>query len=177
VLPCSVRGEIWYLKVSLLPGQPVKCERCGRRVEARRACPGCGAVNKYRGVKGNRPAAIFGADELPGAEMALFVEGEFDALIAWQELNDVIPVCTLGSATNRPDLATWGAYLAPLGLILAAYDADEAGRAGLSALQELSEHVRPVPLPAGAKDINDFVLKGGELWPWLKAALGPGMED
>jgi hypothetical protein len=167
-------GEVWYLKVALLPGDLVKCQGCGERAPARQACPKCGAHNKYRGVKGNRTAAIFGADDLAGAPMALFVEGEFDAMIAWQELRDVIAVCTLGSAATRPDLATWGAYLLPVERIYAAYDADEAGQKGLAALKHLSERVRACPLPAGAKDINDYVLKGGELWPWLKALLEAG---
>lgn len=171
VIPCRVFKEIWYIKVALLPNQRVRCLGCKEETLARQPCPRCGTVNKYRGVKGNRPAAIFGAEDLEGAEMALFVEGEFDAMIAWQELRDVIAVCTLGSATNRPDLATWGPFLIPLRLILATYDADEAGKAGAAALAALSGAVRPCPLPPGAKDINDFYLSGGQLWPWLKAAL------
>ena len=67
--------------------------------------------------------------------------------------------------------------MAPLSLVLAAYDNDEAGQRGARALQALSERVRLVGLPssdpamAGAKDITDFVLQGGELWPWLKGEL------
>jgi DNA primase len=176
LIPCLALGQIWYLKVALLPGERVRCEKCRQPATARQPCPQCGALNKYRGVKGNRPAAIFGADDLVGVDLALFVEGEFDAMIAWQELRDVISVCTLGSATNQPDLATWGAYMAPLRLVLAAYDADEAGQRGARALQALSERVRLVGPPAGdpsnvVKDITDFVLQGGELWPWLKVEL------
>jgi DNA primase len=170
----GLEPEIWYLKLSLLPDDAVKCQDCSAQAAAHQACPKCEAVNKYRGVKGNRTAAIFGAEELRGAALALFVEGEFDAMIAWQELNDVIAVCTLGSAANRPDLATWGPYLLPLERILAVYDADRAGQAGLSALQGLSERVQPVSLPAGAKDINEYVLQGGKLWPWLKARMKSG---
>lgn len=171
LIPCVVHAEIWYLKIALLPGDRVKCQGCRQQVPARRPCPHCGTINKYRGVKGNRPAAIYGADELLGAWGALFVEGEFDALVAWQELQDVIAVCTLGSATNRPDLATWGSYLLPLQVILAAYDADPAGQQGLTALQELADKVLPLDLPGKVKDLNDYVTAGGELWPWLKAAL------
>ena len=189
LIPCLARGEVWYLKIALLPGDKVRCEKCRNPALARQPCPSCGTLNKYRGVKGNRPAAIFGSDDLPGVEMALFVEGEFDAMIAWQELSDVITVCTLGSATNRPDLATWGAYLAPLEWVLAAYDSDAAGQRGAQALMALSERVRLCPLPAAPaagdppadkghgihgqrpKDINEYVLSGGQLWPWLKGIL------
>jgi DNA primase len=177
LIPCQALGQVWYLKVALLPGQRVRCEKCRKPAAARQPCPQCGALNKYRGVKGNRSAAIFGADDLVGVDLALFVEGEFDAMLAWQELRDVISVCTLGSATNQPDLATWGPYLAPLRLVLAAYDADEAGQRGGRALQALSERVRLIGPPASdpaepaVKDITDFVLQGGELWPWLKGEL------
>jgi DNA primase len=177
LIPCMALGQVWYLKIALLPGERVRCEKCRQPAMARQPCPQCGALNKYRGVKGNRPAAIFGADDLVGVDLALFVEGEFDAMVAWQELRDVISVCTLGSATNQPDLATWGASMAPLRLVLAAYDADEAGQRGARSLQALSERVRLVGLPAGdpdkgpVKDINDFVLQGGDLWPWLKGEL------
>ena len=171
LIPCLALDEIWYLKIALLPGELIKCPTCSQQAAARKPCPKCGSVTKYRGVKGNRTAAIYGADELVGAQIALFVEGEFDAMIAWQELRDVLAVCTLGSAGNRPDLATWGPYLLPLELILAAYDADAAGQKGLQALQALSERVQQLALPPGVKDINDFVLQGGELWPWVKPVL------
>lgn len=171
LLPCLAAEQVWYLKVALLPGDPVRCQGCRQTVPARQACPHCGVVNKYRGVKGNRTAALYGADDLPGAWAALFVEGELDALTAWQSLRDVVAVCTLGSAGNQPDLATWGAYLLPLEAILAVYDADAAGQRGLLALQELAEKTHVLSLPPGAKDLNEYAVGGGDLWPWLKSEL------
>ncbi len=171
LIPCRVAGEIWYLKIALLPGELVRCERCGKDAQARRPCPACGAVNKYRGVRGNRPAALYMADDLLGARLVLLVEGEFDALAAWQELRDVAAVCTLGSATNRPDLAVWGPYLMGVETLLAAYDADQAGERGAQVLQALSEKVRFCPPPEGYKDLNDYYQAGGDLWAWLKGHL------
>jgi DNA primase len=171
LLPGQAGDQVWYLKVALLPGDPVRCQGCGQNVPARQPCPFCGTVSKYRGVKGNRPAALFGADDLPGAWAALFVEGEMDALTAWQALRDVVAVCTLGSASNQPDLATWGAYLLPLEAILAVYDADQAGQRGLLALQALAEKTHALALPSGVKDLNEYVVGGGDLWPWLKGEL------
>lgn len=167
VIPCSVGGEYWYIKIRLLPGVPCRCNECGAVLPTPGDCHRCGQSNKYRGVKGNRPAAIFNADAMAGAEMALFCEGEFDAMIAHQDLNDVIPCVTMGSATNRPDLATWGRYLLPLRYILAAYDTDQAGKAGAAGLAALSKRVKRVELPEGYKDINEYRQAGGELWPWL----------
>lgn len=166
VIPCNVGGEYWYIKIRLLPGVPCRCE-CGAVLPNPGDCQRCGENNKYRGVKGNRPAAIFNADAMAGADMALFCEGEFDAMIAHQELNDVLPCVTMGSATNRPDLATWGRYLLPLRYILAAYDTDQAGKNGAQAMAALSKRVKPVDLPAGTKDINEFYQAGGDLWQWL----------
>lgn len=170
VIPC-IAGEVWYLKIVLLPGELVKCEKCRKEIPAREPCPSCGTINKYRGVKGNRTAAIFNAGDLVGAELALFVEGEIDAMTAWQEIGDVLPVVTLGASNNRIDLATWGVYLISLRYMLATYDPDPAGRAGFSYLAELSNRVRACPLPEGVKDVNDYHQAGGDLWQWLKPNL------
>jgi DNA primase len=147
VIPCLVRGEVWYLKIRL-PAKP--------------------GEKKYTCVKGSRPAAIFGADDLLDSSIALFCEGEFDAMIASQEIGKLIPCVTLGgSATNRLDLATWGAYLLGLRDILVCYDADPEGEQGSKALLDLSDRVKTCPLPDGHKDINDFYLSGGNLELWL----------
>lgn len=166
VIPCEVQGTIWYIKTRLMPGIPCKCS-CGAVMDSPGDCHTCGINNKYRGVKGNRPAAIYNADSLAGADMALICEGEFDCMIAHQELNDVIPCLTMGSSTNRPDLATWGVYLLPLARILAVYDTDDAGAAGAKALADLSNRVIRITLPAGIKDINEYHQAGGNLWDWI----------
>ncbi len=171
VIPCITGGQVWYLKIALLPGQPIRCPRCGAAAAARQPCPNCGLVSKYRGVSGNRTAAIFGGDQLLGALEALFVEGEFDALIAWQTLAGELPVCTVGSASNRLDLATWGAYLLTLERLYAVYDPDAAGESGRRWLEGLSERTRPLRLPPGVKDVNDLILQGGDLAGWLRAQL------
>lgn len=170
VIPCLAAGEIWYLKIRLLPGVPVKCQACQAVLPGPGRCS-CGADNRYRGIKGNRPAAIYNADSLAGADLALFCEGEFDAMLASQHLGDVLACVTLGSATNRPDLASWGHYLIGLRVILAAYDADNAGSAGAAALAGLSPRITRIDPPEGAKDLAEFAQGGGDLWTWLKPIL------
>lgn len=173
VIPCMTIREVWYLKICLLPGDPVTCTKCKNPAKARQACPTCGEVNKYRGVKGNRTAAIYNADDLLGADLALFCEGEFDSMIAWQDLQGRgLAVCTMGAADNMPDLATWGAYLVNLRAILTAYDNDQAGKKGAARLAELSTRVKPCPLPDRAHDINDYYLRPGvNLWDWIEPEL------
>ena len=147
LIPCVVAGEVWYLKLRLA------------------ALPG---GQKYTQVEGSRPKAIYNADALAGANMALFCEGEFDCMIATQEFGEVMPTVTLGSATNLPDLATWGPYLLPLRRVLITYDDDQAGDKGASTLAKLlGKRVKLAPLPRGTKDMNDFFLSGSDVLAWI----------
>jgi DNA primase len=149
VIPCLAAGELWYLKIRTNKNKPGE---------------------KYTGVKGNRTAAIYGADDLRGADMALFCEGEFDCMLANQEIGDVITAVTFGSATNMPDLATWGMYLLPITSALLAYDTDRAGQeGGRKVLELLGERAKLALLPEGDwKDITEFHQAGGDLWQWVR---------
>jgi len=151
-IPGIVKNKIWYIKIR-------KAVRPGEQ--------------KYTMVKGSRPAAIYNADWLIGSDIALFCEGEFDCMIAHQELNDVIPCVTLGGVTSTPDLATWGAYIIPLKKIISCYDNDDAGSDGAKRLAELAgDRVANIKIPDG-KDINDLYLSGSDLFDWLK----PGIKE
>jgi len=152
-IPCTVNGEVWYVKIRLPSTKPEE--------------------EKYICVPGSKTAAIYNADKLRGCDAALFVEGEFDVLIAHQTFYDLVPCVSLGSATNTPDLASWGAYLLPLKTILSCYDADKAGEAGAEMLSNLAgERVKLAPLPSGNwKDINDFYKAGGDLRSWVMSYL------
>jgi DNA primase len=150
VIPATVAGALWYVKIRRPTGSP-----------------------KYTQPRGGRPA-LFNADNLSGAELVLLAEGEFDCILADQELGDVAGVATLGSATNHLDLTTWGGYLLPARAILAAYDVDQAGASGAAALVALSARIHPVRVPAlraGDKDLTDYHQAGGDLWQWLKWQL------
>jgi DNA primase len=143
VIPCIVANHVWYIKI--------RTNSNNHKM-------------KYRGIKGNRTAAIFNADELRPHRIelmgendydhittypteALFCEGEFDCMIASQELGGVIPIVTFGAANNTPDLATWGPYLLGINTILSTYDNDEAGQKGSSYLAKLSNRVHNCQLP------------------------------
>ena len=178
IIPCIVRNEIWYLKVRYIPGIPIKC-KCGAILASPGDCPKCGELNKYAGVKGNKPAALFNADSIPGRNAALFCEGEFDCMLAHQQLHSFssdgigLPCVTAGSSTNRLDLAAWGSYLTGLETILTAYDSDNAGEKGSRYMETISNKTRRVELPKGIKDINDLYLNGNDLYRWIQPYLPP----
>jgi hypothetical protein len=151
-IPCSVGGVLWYCKIRTSSNEPSE---------------------KYKHVTGSKPLAIYGADDLIPGQPALFLEGEFDCMIAHQELKDVIPAMTFGSCKNLPDLRTWGAYLLPVSAALVTYDNDQPGEEGAQhAMDLLGRRGKTAPLPAGDwKDITDFYLAGGDLWAWIKPYL------
>jgi DNA primase len=131
------------------------------------------AQPKYIIVRGGQPA-LFGADNFSAADLILLTEGEFDALLTWQEVGDLVTVGTFGSATNTLISRQWDRQLDAARLILVAFDQDEAGEKGAGKLvaQYPNSYSLSVPrLSPLDKDITDFYLSGGELRSWLLSAL------
>lgn len=150
VIPWLIDGALWAVNMRRPAGNP-----------------------KYYKIAGSQ-SALFNADGLRGADLLLLTEGEFDCMIAAQEMGDVCGVATLGSASKKLDLTTWGVALLGPTAILAAYDPDAAGGKGAAALAALTERVHPVRVPrlrAGDKDLNDYHRAGGDLWEWLRYHL------
>jgi DNA primase len=146
LIPWCADGVLWGLKV-------------------RRSAP----PPKYTQVAGGSAGGLYGADNLAGRAAVLFVEGEFDALLATQEAGDLLAVVTLGSAVSTLH-RRWYTSLVTCRHLLVAYDADEAGRKGATRLRELTRRARLIQVPQG-KDITEFVLQGGDLREWLKTLL------
>jgi DNA primase len=142
-IPAYVGTNIWYVNIRRPTGEP-----------------------KYFKIRGSR-RALYGADNLVHQAYGLLVEGEIDCITADQEIGRLIGVATMGSATNRLDLAAWGAYLMCLEQVLVAYDADTAGEAGGAFLAGLGGKVRRVKLPGSSKDINAYHAAGGNLTGWI----------
>lgn len=120
---------------------------------------------KYVQIAGGSSHGLYGADCLPYHQLALFCEGEFDVLIARQEVGKWICPVSLGSASNRLPVR-WQAELSGCRSILVAYDNDEAGIKGAEHLLKISPRFRALKLPFG-KDISDFYLQGGDVYEWL----------
>ena len=104
---------------------------------------------------------------------ALIVEGEWDALIAWQELGWVANVISVGGAKQDPKPSA-AAELDGCPTWLIALHNDDAGNEGAKkwAIRSRGKSVRAL-LPPG-RDLNDLHL-GGSLMGWLRSeyeALG-----
>lgn len=173
VIPCEVGGALWYLKIRRVPGDMFACAGCRRTLTEPGECSHCGEDNpKYLQIRGGRPA-LFGADTMRGKSAAVLCEGELDALLLGQEAGDLAGVATLGSASNRADVADFAEYLLPVGRYLLAYDLDGAGANGAAALASLTRRARRVSVPAlpGVKDLTEFHKAGGNLRAWLAFEL------
>lgn len=134
-------------------------------VKVRRAC----GIPKYGQIAGGSTAGLFGADQLVGARIAMFCEGEFDALLAHQEAGSIVSVVTLGSAVNALS-AYWHDLLLSCQLVLVAYDHDQAGERGAQLLSTTSARFRTIQLPSG-NDISDFHVHGGDICRWVEHEL------
>jgi DNA primase len=158
-IPWYAAGELWQVKTRRLrPGQPyAQAEAVG--------------APKYISVTGGHPL-LFGADALAGHTVGVLTEGEFDAMLVAQEAGDLIGVATLGSAGKEVPTGALR-FLLPLGTILAAYDADDAGQRGAAKLLAMSARVRPVPVPNG-KDLTEFFRRGGDVRAWAVEAFYAG---
>lgn len=143
-IPCFVKNRLWYVKFRQLAALP-----------------------KYILLKGSKPAAIFNADRLVNSFPCLFVEGEFDCILSDQEFGDMLPVVTIGSATNQPDLAAWGIYLIRPDITYILPDNDEAGELAATTIARSSRNPILASLPdKGCKDITDYYQAGGNIGRW-----------
>lgn len=150
VLPWFAAGKLWQLKI-------------------RRPVTGTDQP-KYAAVRGGSPH-LFGTDALASRDILVLAEGEFDALLLWQEACDQVDVATLGSCSGTPsEDVLW--RLIRYRRVLLAYDMDAAGEGGASRLLSLSSRLRRIHLPHG-EDVTDFHLAGGSLRDWIRFHLTP----
>jgi len=181
VIPCFEYGDIWYLKIRLVPGDTFRCQGCKKDSTQPGRCE-CGKVNKYRGVAGNKPG-LFGAGTLNGSNTAIVCEGEFDAMQLWSAVNQLpAPWCnrtaviTTGASSHFIDPVTWGIFgnaaLMGINKFICIFDQDEAGEKAYQHMQSITPRAVRAHLPemqnAKIKDATDYVRAGGNLVAWLE---------
>jgi len=150
LIPCFAGGVLWYVKIRNIATQDKS--------------------KRYRGIKGGITAAIFNAESMLGHDRIIFCEGEFDAIIAAQNIE--LPAITFGGATTLPDIAMWGNFFSHVNEVLAAYDNDAAGQKGVEKLRTLfGRKVKRLSLEPYS-DVNEYYLSG-DFNEWLRANSFP----
>lgn len=134
--------------------------------------------DKYLMAKGSRRwwlyPGLIGWDDWPGP--VVIVEGEFDAMIANQELLGLLPVFTAGGASCRPELLREPHKLTRFSRLLIATDDDAAGHKCRDAWLDFSRRAVPVDLPGG-KDLSEAHAAGHDLRKWLfEVCAGLGID-
>lgn len=123
-------------------------------------------AQKYMAATGTDRRFPFPYSAVDPALPLLLLEGEFDAMLAWQELRGRCNVVTFGSASNKPDKVLVQSLLRCRDWLLC-FDNDDAGRE--AATEWLAMHgsrSRLALLPDGVKDLTDLVVRGGSLEQW-----------
>lgn len=143
-IPWLAIGDLWQVKIRRPAGEP-----------------------KYAGIAGGH-SLLFGADKLTGKDDLLLTEGEFDAMLAWQEARDLVDIATLGSCNATPKGRVLP-YLLPYRRLFICYDADNPGDEGAAKWNwtERAERIRLPRSEGEGKDITDFWKAGGNIRGWL----------
>jgi len=168
ILPARMQGVVWGIKIRLLPDHPFSCLACKACLTAPGCCPKCGKKNKYRQVAGSEPA-LYGADLCVGRRVCFGLEGEFDAMLAWQECADLGGVFTSTNGASKDWRAEWSLHLMDAEVVITLFDNDDAGAMGKAKLIGLGERIVPANVPHG-KDVTDYYIHGGPLYSWLAQA-------
>lgn len=168
VIPSYVAGQLWGIKIRLLPEHPFNCQVCGAVCQRPGACPACGKKNKYRQVKGSEPS-LFNADSLRGRRTLFFCEGEFDAMLLEQECYALGSAFTTTNGAGKDWRDGWTGYVLDAERIITLFDNDGAGARGTEKVlaQALGGRVSAAKVPTG-KDVTDYVVGGGNVYMWLR---------
>ncbi len=116
---------------------------------------------RYVQVFADRPTVYPGIEAIRPGLPLIAAEGELDALLLGQQLEDLAGVITPGSASDRPDRSARAA-MGRCDQWFAAHDADDAGDRAAAAWSDRATRVRP---PAG-KDWTDARMHGFDLRRW-----------
>ena len=152
VTPCETEGILWYIKIRHFSkdGEPTDKPKYLQPAGAR-----TGLYGRWNG----KPAL-------------LLTEGERDAMLAIQEIGDLVDVASFGGSTQVANgiPGRWLLHLLRYERIFAAYDSDAAGTEAVIDLVARSDRIERTFFPAG-NDLTDFHIAGGDLRVWIKFYL------
>ena len=129
-------------------------------------------------VKGGVQIMMFGLDKLRFDKPLLVCEGELDAMLAWQELNDggsgepLVDVVAFGGSKKVSNglPGRWVLRMLPYERVLVAYDGDMAGVEGAKALAAQCGRAEVLETVKG-RDLTDMFLAGVDLREWIGEVL------
>ena len=127
-------------------------------------------VEKYLSARGSTRIFPYPYAEVkyPSAPMVI-LEGEFDAMLAYQMLGDRFNVLTYAYSTADPG----GLYIPPGVLAVPKwfllFDNDAAGRQAVVRWHKLKPDAIPVPYPGKIKDFTDLVAHPKQYNDWVAA--------
>lgn len=124
-------------------------------------------ADKYKMISGSK-RVLFGTQYLNGLPDVVITEGEFDAILTWQEARGQVDVLTMGAAKGVPT-ETWLFYLLTGQRFYIATDNDPAGNEAARRWSELLGERSSRQFPPVGKDVTEFWQKGGDIRQWILA--------
>ncbi|MCK6581117.1 MAG: toprim domain-containing protein [Anaerolineae bacterium] len=179
VIPWDMNGVLWAVRVRSRVGALAKALNMSEdhfNYGSRRG----EVVDKYRSARGSRPSGVlYGAENIGEDRGILFFEGEFDALLAGQQLHGRTACVTFGSASNIPAVLPEHTQTQLRGHhpIYVAMDADAAGQNAAARLRHLLPDSLSLPLPPNCKDITEYAQAGGDIRAWFTHATTEHVPD
>jgi hypothetical protein len=169
LIPYHVSGALWAIRIRGIVGNLANYLDMPETVLADGS-----KAPKYVSLTGSKQSqTLFNADELSPARPVLFVEGEFDTMLAQQEFNRAgvdMAVVTLGSASTKIS-ARWQKVISEAGAKYSALDNDAAGAKGTIQLTERIGAHNALTLAQG-KDVTEFVVTfKGDIAKWFNSAI------
>lgn len=156
-IPKRKGEEVWYVKVRLLGGGNARYLSASF-IDSEKAHELVGGVNVAYG-------------DWQGKGDLFITEGEFDAMILWQETAGSVGALTMGGASEKLDLVAKMAVASARGRVFVAYDGDGPGNAGASKLLNEFPRLERAIVPGDVKDLSDYRNAGGDLGKWASSCM------
>lgn len=169
-VPCWIDGLCWYVQVR----RPAETKDGGLDVFSGAyldgALPSYMPQHKYWAIRGGNTNGLFGVDLLSKVDTLVLEEGEFNAIVTWQEAGDLVNVVSSGSASLRPEaLWPWRDHFMTASRVLVRFDPD-ADKKARALVQAIGSRCRQVQVPERS-DTNEFFQHGGSVRDWLMYEL------